>query len=82
VLLGDLRDEVRDVDADRAAAHARLVGALQAAFGFTQRVFEAVAAGDLLEVLRPDLRILLRHRRPLLRNGADRPLLRGRHGPS
>src|SRR5581483_4297750 len=47
VLLADLRDESGDVDADRAAAHARLVGAEKAAVGLAERVRERVAAGDL-----------------------------------
>ncbi len=67
ILALDLLDEAGNVDADRAAAHAGLVGAVQAARGLDQRVFEPVAAGHLVEVLRPHLRRLLGHRRARLR---------------
>ena len=78
VLFGDLLDERRNVDADRAAAHARLVGTLQAAIGLAQRHLHRVAAGHFLEVARARRCVLLGHGRALLRNRADRLLLR--HG--
>ena len=81
VLLRDLLDEAGDVDAHRAAAHAGLVGALEAALGLDQRVFEPVADGDLVEVLRARLGRLLGHRRALLRDRADRLLLGHRRLP-
>ena len=81
VLLGDFLDEGRDVDADRAPAHAGFVGALHASLGFALRILQAIAAGDLLEVLCPDQWVLFGHRRPLLWNGADRLLLRGHRKP-
>jgi hypothetical protein len=70
-----LLDEARDVDAHRAAPHAGLVGAVQAALGFDQRILEPVAAGHLVEVLDARLRVLLGHGRARLRDGADRLLL-------
>ncbi len=78
VLFRDLLDEGGNVDAHRAAAHARLVGALQAPVGLAQRHLHGVPDGDLLEVARAHQRILLRHRRALLRNRPDRLLFR--HG--
>src|SRR5262249_865364 len=67
ILLAELLDEAGDVDAHRAAGNAGLVGAEQAALGFAQRLFHAVAAGHFLEVLRPRRGVLLAHGRALLR---------------
>ncbi len=59
VLLHDLLDERGDVDTDGTAAHAGLIGALQAAVGLDQRFLEPVAQRYLFKVARAHLRILL-----------------------
>jgi hypothetical protein len=71
VLRRHLADETGDVDAHRAATHAGLVGAVQAAFGFHQRLRQAVAHGHFVEVLHTRPGRLLGHGRARLRDGAD-----------
>ena len=52
VAVAQVRDEARDVDRDRAAVDAVLLGALQAAFGLLAGDLEDVAQVDLAEVVR------------------------------
>ena len=80
VLVGDLLDEGGNVDAHRAAAHARRVHAHEAALRLVQRFRERIAERDFLEIARADQWILLAHRRALLRDRADGFLLGGCHG--
>src|SRR6266545_5029573 len=71
ILFGELLDEIRNVDADRAAGDTRLLGTHQAAFGFIERFGKRVAAVDFGEVLRALARRQLAHRRAFLRNRAN-----------
>ena len=71
VAVAQERDEARDVDRDRAAVDAVLLGALQAALGFLPGDLEHVPEVDLAEVVRATLGVLLGHavahdRHPLL----------------
>jgi hypothetical protein len=72
VLVGNALDEVGDRDADRAAGHAGLLGAHQAALGLEQRVLDPVALVHFLEVPGPLGRLLLVSRGPGLRDHPDR----------
>ena len=60
--LSDERDELRDLDADRAARYAGLVLAVQAALCLFERHFGGVAQRDFLKVLVADVGVLLGHR--------------------
>ena len=71
ILLADLLDEARDVDADRATRDAGLVRAHQAAIGFAQGFFEVVAAGHFFKIPGPNFRVLLAHGCAILWNGSN-----------
>ena len=60
--LSDQRDELRDLDLYRAAGHAGLVLAVQAALCFLDRHFSGIAERYLFKVLIADVRRLLGHR--------------------
>ena len=76
VLLANLADEAGDVDADRATFDAFWVRAKQAAFGFTQGIFDAEDTGYFGEIFRALSGILLARACPFLRNRPDRPFFR------
>ncbi len=83
VVLGDALDEVRDRDVHRAAAHAGLVRAHQAALGFELRVLDPVAVRHLEEIAGALPRILLVRGRARLRDHPDRLFLfRGHQCPA
>ena len=60
--LGDERDEIRDLHADRAAGYAGLVFAVEAAGGLFDRHLRGVAGCDLVKVLVADVGVLFGHR--------------------
>ena len=76
VFFVDLLDESGNVDAHRAARHAGLVRAHQAAFRLAHGVVRVVAAGHLFKIFGAHGRVLLAHRGALLRNAADGLFLR------
>src|SRR5699024_5038331 len=61
VALGHLGDELRDANIHRAAAHAGLVLAVEAAAGLLHGHLGSVAQRDLLEVMVAYIGVLLRH---------------------
>jgi len=79
ILVADLLDEGRDIDSDRAAVHAGLLGAHKATFGLEQRLLVTVAVRNFVEVSNPLARGLFGYRGALLRDRADGFLLG--HGP-
>ena len=61
VVLGDLFDEFRNMNIDRAAGNARHVLTIQAALCFVQRHFFGIAQCDLFKVLVANVRVLRGH---------------------
>ncbi|OQC64052.1 MAG: hypothetical protein BWX50_01578 [Euryarchaeota archaeon ADurb.Bin009] len=74
VALGDLSDERRDIDADRATLYAERFFALQAPLGLGDRLVRGEAGIDLFEIPDPDVGRPVTHGGdPLRRTGTGAP---------